>query len=390
MLTYTGSDEATRADLVHQVLQHGLEWVLATGVVAASDDATNAMVDPADRWTCEYDLILASGLFEEFGYIRHYPENAWAFCGHREGLRHFVRYGWRMLLNPTPDFDLWWYWYTYLDPEAELVNPFVHFLAEGRHRGHVTVPVVQPMRAPPPPAPPGGRRRVCLFAGFDGDGIVDDTAVAYVRELSRFADVYYLADCVLEAGELEKLEPYTRGRWAIRHGLYDFGSYSILARDLVGWDTIATYDEVLLVNDSSYLLRPLDEVFDRMESRPVHWWGLQATDYDFTPGVLKRLGRRLAVEDVQLEARERSPWRMTDVFHVGSYFLALRSEVIHDPDFRRRLDTVSAQTDKDSIVKKYEIGISQLPDDGRLPPGHLSSTASCPSTPSTVSRRSTC
>jgi hypothetical protein len=199
---------------------------------------------------------------------------------------------------------------------------------------------------------------VCQFAGFDGDGIIDDTVVSYVRELSRFADVYYLADCVLEAGELEKLEPYTRGRWAIRHGLYDFGSYSMLARDLVGWNTIATYDEMLLVNDSSYLLRPLDEVFDRMESRPVHWWGLQATDYDFTPGVLKKLGRRLSVEEMAAGARERGAWRMTDVFHVGSYFVAVRSEVIADPDFRRRLDTVSAQTDKDSIVKKYEIGIS--------------------------------
>ncbi len=128
--------------LVHQVLDQGLDRVLSTGAVHASDDAADAILDPADRWTCEYDLILASGLFEEFGYIRHYPENAWSFCAHLEGLRHFVRYGWRMLLNPRPDFDLWWYWSTYLDPEAELVNPLVHFLAEGRHRGHGTMPDV--------------------------------------------------------------------------------------------------------------------------------------------------------------------------------------------------------------------------------------------------------
>ncbi len=114
-------------------------------------------------------------------------------------------------------------------------------------------------------------------------GWIDETAVAYVRELSRFADVYYLADCHLEAGELDKLAPYTSGRWAIRHGRYDFGSYSMLARDLVGWDTIATYDELLLANDSCYLLRPLDEVFATMDARPAHWWGLQATNDDFTP-----------------------------------------------------------------------------------------------------------
>ena len=43
---------------------------------------------------------------------------------------------------------------------------------------------------------------------------------------------------------------------------------------------------------------------------------------------------------------------------MGSYFLALRSEVIADPEFRRRLDMVAAQPEKNSIIRKYEIGIS--------------------------------
>ena len=80
--------------------------------------------------------------------------------------------------------------------------------------------------------------------------------VAYLRDLSRFADVYYLADCPLEPGELDKLEPYTKGRWALRHGRYDFGSYSMLAKDLVGWDVIEQYDELVLANDSCYLVQP--------------------------------------------------------------------------------------------------------------------------------------
>ena len=55
---------------------------------------------------------------------------------------------------------------TYLDPAGELVNPFVHYLAEGRHRGHAPLPPVLPVKEVPPAL---GRRprRVCLFAGFD-------------------------------------------------------------------------------------------------------------------------------------------------------------------------------------------------------------------------------
>ena len=106
--------------------------------------------------------------------------------------------------------------------------------------------------------------------------------VAYLRDLSRFADVYYLADCPLEAGELDKLAPYTKGRWAIRHGRYDFGSYSMLARDLVGWDVIEQYDELMLANDSCYLVQPFDQVFAGWTPGRPHWWGLQATYDDFT------------------------------------------------------------------------------------------------------------
>ena len=40
---------------------------------------------------------------------------------------------------------------------------------------------------------------------------------------------------------------------------------------------IEQYDELMLVNDSCYLLRPLAEVFAEMDGRACDWWGLQAT-----------------------------------------------------------------------------------------------------------------
>ena len=56
----------------------------------------------------------------------------------------------------------------------------------------------------------------------------------------------------------------------------------MLARDLVGWDVIEGYDELLLVNDSCYLVQPFDRVFARMDARAADWWGLQATYDEFT------------------------------------------------------------------------------------------------------------
>ena len=137
-------------------------------------------------------------------------------------------------------------------PFFEDINPLAHYLATGHALGLAARPpesVAQ--RADTGARFPAGKRvrRICLFAGYDADGLVDPYVVDYLRELSRYADVYYLADCTMRPGELDKLRPYTRAATAVRHGEYDFGSYSRLVREL-GWDVLAEYDELVLANDS--------------------------------------------------------------------------------------------------------------------------------------------
>ena len=364
---HAAADPEGRAALVRTLLDHGIDAV-PPPVPQGASPAEEA--PQGDRLACERDLVAASGLFDAFAYFLRHPGLWWSLCGHDEELRHFVAVGWQQLRAPSPDFDLWWYWLTYLDPSREDLNPLVHWLAEGRHLGHDPLPEVTPLR-PENPAPERPVRRICLFAAYDGDGIVDDTVVAYVRELSRFADVYYLADGEVEMGELEKLAEWTEGRWARRHGGYDFGSYSLLARDLVGWDVVESYDELILANDSCYLVQPFDEVFAAMDRTPADWWGLQATYDSFDRHEQARLGRRLRVEEVTdgMRALGGRGYAMTrgpagvnvsdDRFHVGSYFVVFRSPVVADPGFRLRLDTVAPQRHKATIVRKYEIGISR-------------------------------
>jgi hypothetical protein len=271
-------------------------------------------------------------------------------------VRHFVEQGWLDLRAPSLRFDLWSYWAAHLDPTDTQVNPLIHYLLVGRQSGLAPIPEQVPFR-------PGSLvaerpQRVCLFAAYDRDGVIDDYVVDYLAELARHADVYYLADGVLEPGELDKIAGVTKGAWAVPHAAYDFGSFSMLARDLVGWDVLDRYDEVILANDSCYLVRPLDDVFARMDATACDWWGLQATsmehgqayDGDETPIPLA-------------EAKERfiGPRKWTDVnyLHLSSYFLVYRRPVLSDPGFRFRLDTVSGQRDKMLVVHKYEVGISR-------------------------------
>src|SRR5690606_9293054 len=111
-------------------------------------------------------------------------------------LFHFLDYGWKELRNPSPEFDVWWYWSKYMDPASEAVNPLEHYLLVGAAGGHERLPpIVEEWSSGS--RLPARARRICLFAGYDPDGLVDDYVVRYVRELSRHADVYYLADCAM-------------------------------------------------------------------------------------------------------------------------------------------------------------------------------------------------
>ena len=301
------------------------------------------------------ELIRASGLFDADFYARANPR---AVIDGTDPLRHFCRTGWRELLRPRPDFDVWWYWTNHLDPASEQVNPFAHYVSVGREAGLRGLP--QSTRPRPGQPLDDGARRICLFAGHDPHGVLDDHVVRYVGELSRFADVYYLADCYLPRTELAKLDGVARGAWAVPHGGYDFGSYSLLARDLVGWDTVDQYDELLLVNDSCYLLRPLDEVFEQMRGRPVDWWGLQATKglASTADAASNAFTESIPMEVVVGEKLDEFELDTVYDFHVGSYFVAYRRPVVADPRFRRILDSVAPYQSKLSVILRYEVGMT--------------------------------
>ncbi|MEO9324924.1 rhamnan synthesis F family protein [Nocardioides sp. C4-1] len=287
--------------------------------------------------------------------------NAASMTGDETPAEHFCRTGWSMLRKPNPDFDTWWYWANHLDPAVDDVNPLVHYALLGRDLGLSTRPDgTGSLASGVRPGTPV--RRAVLFAGYDAECVVDEAALLLIEELARHADVYYLCDGYLPPDELDKLAPFTRGAWAVRHGGYDFGSYSLLARELVGWHRLEDYDEVLLVNDSCFLVRPLDEVFATMHDRACDWWGLQATKGLFST---RDNPANAFTEPIPIDS-VRSAWlaRYEDDpvydFHLGSYFLAFRRPVLDDPVFRRLLDSVHRQPNKLLVILKYEIGLTHL------------------------------
>ncbi len=117
-------------------------------------------------------------------------------------------------------------------------------------------------------------KTICLFAGYDKLGNIEDYVKYYIEKLSEFSDVYYCGDFDPQEGELEKLSPYTKDAIAFRHERYDYGSWDELVKK-IGWNNIQKYDRLILANDSCYgPLYPFNEVFEYMEKRNCDFWGL--------------------------------------------------------------------------------------------------------------------
>jgi hypothetical protein len=277
---------------------------------------------------------------------------------------HFMQVGWKDGRRPNPDFDVVWYEQTHGHTyDAATVNPLVHYREVGAALGNTTMPR-RPVRLDPATAKRlhAAPSRACLFAGWDPEGKIDATVLRYLTDLARHADVFYLADCEMVPAELAKLDGIAKGAWAQRHGAYDMGSYSLLARDLVGWETLAEYDEVLLVNDSCYLVQPLAETLARMQDRPCAWWGMQATKGMAGARALQPFPAAdqiplAEIRDSLLDQFEDEP---TYDFHIGTYFIALRREVVTDARFQRVLNAVRRVRNKRVIVRRYEVGLTRF------------------------------
>jgi len=313
---------------------------------------------PADDSALTLHMAAVHGLFDRDYYLENNTE---PYQSGMDPLEHYCRQGWKDLLKPNPDFDPWWYWRENLNPRHETIDPLLHYALVGRDLGLETKSIGPKVRQDS-----GTRygedqiiKRICLFAGYDPHGLIDDYVVEYLKELSKFADIFYLSDCRMQAGETAKLNGIVKQAWHIRHGEYDFGSYARLARDLVGWETIAQYDELIFANDSCYLVKPLEPVFRKMDALTTDWWGLQATKglLDSRVEERKRYPAAIPMEIVKRDYLDVFEKDYNYNFFIGSYFTVYRKNILSEATFQNYINSIDSQDSKLQIIRKYEIGL---------------------------------
>ena len=169
-------------------------------------------------------------------------------------------------------------------------------------------------------------KRLFLFAFYDPQGVVGESALRYLEALHSLGDIVLATDCDLQPGEAEKLALLVQSFQASRHEEYDFGSYkrAFFEADLTG------YDVVYLVNDSVVgPLYPLEPYLQRMEVLGTDAFGIVLNP--------SRHGR-----------------------HLQSWFIGLKPAVFQAPWFREFLASVTAAGSKEEVCERYENGLARL------------------------------
>lgn len=183
-------------------------------------------------------------------------------------------------------------------------------------------------------------KRISLLAGYDRDGVIHDYVVHMAKNLSRISEVYYCSDNELRAGEQIKLCGVAKICCSERHGKYDFGSWARMI-DMIGWEAISRFDELIIANDSCYgPLFPIEMIHQHMCKYDCDFWGMTTN-------------------------KEIS-------FHVQSYYMVFNRKIILNRSFRNFWARVEPEDSYGDVVRKYELGLSRvLMNEGFVPAAYI-------------------
>lgn len=179
-------------------------------------------------------------------------------------------------------------------------------------------------------------KRLCVFAHWDKDNIIDDYVIFYLKALKEVCStIIFVSDCDLETIEKNKLTGIAEYVLAEKHGEYDFGSYKrgyFYAKDL-GLE----FEELLLANDSLYgPFSSLATIFSKMNTKHCDYWGLTRNTFG-----------------IKLTSKGQD---FCYCPHIQSYFLLLKQQTFRV--FEDFIKTIKPEKTKEEIVIKYEMGLN--------------------------------
>lgn len=174
-------------------------------------------------------------------------------------------------------------------------------------------------------------KRMCIYVTYDKYAIIDDYIVYILNELRDNCERLILVCNYSEiCSGKENVEPLLDQIFYRENIGYDCGAFKDAMCNLIGWDEIREYDELVLVNDSFFgPFVPFSNIFQEMEEKNVDFWGLIAHPH---------------LKNNEIDIPE----------HIQSFFLTIQSRMLHSDDFRKYWEELPFFNRFNDVVKRYE------------------------------------
>lgn len=157
-------------------------------------------------------------------------------------------------------------------------------------------------------------KRLAIAFFYDKDGVVDDYMLLLVAELGKFVDkTVFISNGFLTQESKARLKGVVQDILVRENEGFDVWAYKV-ALEYVGYETLASYDEIILYNHTVYgPLFPFSEIFSEMGKRTCSFWGITSH---------KRM--------------EPNPFTGNGIlpFHLNSHFIAVRRDMASSDAFR--------------------------------------------------------
>lgn len=178
------------------------------------------------------------------------------------------------------------------------------------------------------------KKIIAIFASYDDQNTIPEYVETYLKELHHIADIVFVSDNSLSPQAIQKITPYTIHHICQHHGKYDFGSYQLGYQYLIQNNLIHQYQALILCNDSVFgPFYPLSDIIQQMNSKNCDFWGVF---------------HHAANTDRKIPE------------HIQSYFIYLPQKLASSSLLQNFFNSISQEQDKQKIIDKYEIGLSQL------------------------------
>lgn len=174
------------------------------------------------------------------------------------------------------------------------------------------------------------KKRLCIFSFYDESGIVDRYVEFLLADLKKCVErLIIVVNGTISDAEKNKLYSQSEDVIVRKNEGFDAGAYKYALIHYIGFNSLYSYDELILCNDTFFgPFISFKDIFSDMDRKDCSFWGLNYID-------------------------------MTIAAHLQSYFLVFRNDIIHGNEFIEYImDSIDENTNNIiDVYAQFETGL---------------------------------